>query len=69
MPKSYSTPPDYFRDWSSLPLVIAGPILRKTIPEAVTVWVVLKEPRQVTLKVYGTENGQGKKIIFPTEVR
>ncbi len=62
MPKSYSTPPDYFRDWSSLPLVIAGPILRKTIPEAVTVWVVLKEPRQVTLKVYETENGQGKKI-------
>lgn len=62
MPKSDYTPPDYFRNWSSLPLIIAGPILRKTLPDAVTVWVALKEPRQVTLKVYGTENGQGKKI-------
>ncbi|MGB3693222.1 MAG: hypothetical protein WA999_10870 [Spirulinaceae cyanobacterium] len=53
---------DYFRNWSSLPLILAGPILRKTVPEAVTICVVLKEPRQVILKVYATENGQGKKI-------
>ncbi len=62
MPKSYHTHADYFKSWSNLPLILAGPILRKTIPEAVTVWVALKEPRHVTLKVYATENGQGKKI-------
>jgi hypothetical protein len=35
-----------------LPLVLCGPILRRTEPDSVTVWVALKEPRAVTLRVY-----------------
>mgnify|MGYP005849054193 CR=1 FL=1 len=37
-----------------LPLILAGPILRQTDSNAVTVWVALKAPREVTLKVYAT---------------
>ena len=37
---------------SSLPLIICGPILRRTEPESITVWVALREPRIVTLRVY-----------------
>jgi hypothetical protein len=35
-----------------LPLVICGPILRRTEPDAVTVWVALKKAHTVTLRVY-----------------
>jgi hypothetical protein len=35
-----------------LPLILCGPILRRTEPDSVTVWVALKEPRTVTLRVY-----------------
>ena len=35
----------------ALPLVLAGPILRRTEQKAVTVWLALKEPRTVTLRV------------------
>jgi hypothetical protein len=45
-----------------LPLILAGPILRRTEPNAVTVWVALKQPRQVTLKVYSTVDGNGEVI-------
>lgn len=45
-----------------LPLILAGPILRRTEPNAVTVWVALKEPRNVTLKVYSTVSGKGEII-------
>lgn len=45
-----------------LPLILAGPILRRTEANAVTVWVALKEPRNVTLKVYSTVNGNGEVI-------
>lgn len=38
-----------------LPLILAGPILRHTDRNAVTVWVALKAPREVTLKVYATD--------------
>ncbi|MFB2968443.1 PhoD-like phosphatase [Aerosakkonema sp. BLCC-F183] len=43
-----------------LPLILAGPILRRTDPDAVTVWIVLKEASEVTLRVYSTENGKGE---------
>jgi hypothetical protein len=36
----------------ALPLILAGPILRRTEPRAVTVWVALKEPETVTLRIY-----------------
>src|SRR5215216_7233706 len=35
-----------------LPLILCGPILRRTEPDSVTVWIALKEPRTVTLRVY-----------------
>ncbi len=37
-----------------LPLILAGPILKYTEPESVTVWVALKQPCQIELKVYET---------------
>ncbi|MFB2836404.1 PhoD-like phosphatase [Floridanema evergladense] len=45
-----------------LPLILAGPILRRTEPNAVTVWVALKAPCNVTLKVYSTVRGNGEII-------
>ncbi|BAZ42510.1 hypothetical protein NIES4101_84790 [Calothrix sp. NIES-4101] len=36
----------------TMPLVLAGPILRRTEPNAVTVWVALKTSCNVTLKVF-----------------
>ena len=36
----------------ALPLVLAGPILRRVQQDAVTVWVALKEPRTVKLEVF-----------------
>ena len=37
---------------NELPLVIAGPILRRTEPDSVTVWVALKASRHVTLTIF-----------------
>lgn len=45
-----------------LPLAIAGPILRRTESRAVTVWLALKNPELVTLKIYATDEGKGKII-------
>jgi hypothetical protein len=39
-----------------LPLILAGPILQHVEPESVTVWIALKQPCQVELKVYQTTN-------------
>jgi hypothetical protein len=47
-----------------LPLVICGPILRRTEPDAVTVWVALKKARTVTLRVYSLAPPP-----FPTSLR
>lgn len=40
----------------TLPLILAGPILRSTQPNAVTVWVALKESCNVTLEIFDTRN-------------
>ena len=48
-----------------LPLILAGPILRRTQAEVVTVWLALKAPRQVELKVYSTEGGTGEIVDRP----
>jgi hypothetical protein len=37
---------------ATLPLVICGPVLRRVTPTSVTVFVALREPRDVMLKVY-----------------
>ncbi len=39
---------------NTLPLILAGPILRSTRPNAVTVWVALKESCNVTLEIFDT---------------
>lgn len=40
----------------SLPLILAGPILRRTESNSVTVWLALRAPREVTLKIYATSS-------------
>ncbi|MBD3882946.1 PhoD-like phosphatase [Phormidium tenue FACHB-886] len=39
---------------AQLPLILAGPILRRVEPDAVTVWLALKHPGTVTLQVHET---------------
>src|SRR5260221_12428682 len=45
--------------FSSLPLILAGPMLRRTEPRAVSVWLAVKEARVVTLRIYGRDT-EGK---------
>jgi hypothetical protein len=45
-------------DCDRLPLILAGPMLRRTEPEAVTIWLALKAPRRVTLRIYATRDGR-----------
>lgn len=42
-----------------LPLVLAGPILRRVEPGSVTVWVALRAPRRVTLRIYHWDAASG----------
>lgn len=51
-------------DPGRLPLVLCGPILRRTEPDAVTVWVATKQSRTVTLRVYSDAPPP-----FPTTLR
>src|SRR5258707_674272 len=41
----------------NLPLILAGPMLRRSEPRAVSVWLALKEPRRVTLRIYARDAG------------
>jgi hypothetical protein len=41
-----------------LPLVLAGPILRRTEPNSITVWLALKESRNVTLEIFDTNKNR-----------
>jgi hypothetical protein len=47
--------------FSSLPLILAGPMLGRTEPGAVTVWLALKESRMVTLRI-DTGNAEGQLV-------
>lgn len=47
---------------SSLPLILAGPILRRTEASEVTVWLALKQACTVSLKIYATLDGEGAVI-------
>jgi hypothetical protein len=40
---------------ASLPLVLAGPILRKTTEESVTVWLALQASAEVTLRIFKSD--------------
>ncbi|MEU6578244.1 hypothetical protein [Streptomyces sp. NPDC046805] len=51
-------------DIAALPLVLAGPIVRRVDRSGVTVWLALKAPRKVTLDVY--EGGVGELPAVPT---
>ena len=42
--------------FSTLPLLLAGPILRRTEPRAVTVWLALKESQTVTLRIFARDD-------------
>ena len=42
--------------FTALPLILAGPLLRRVEPQFVTVWLALKEPRMVTLRVYASND-------------
>jgi hypothetical protein len=43
---------------NQLPLILAGPILRRTESGSVTVWVALKESRTVELEIYNSSRQQ-----------
>lgn len=47
--------------FSSLPLILAGPMLRRTEPRAVTIWLALKASCRVILRIYG-RNAGGKLV-------
>ncbi|MEM8722604.1 MAG: PhoD-like phosphatase [Cyanobacteria bacterium P01_G01_bin.39] len=49
----------YLPELEQLPLIIAGPILRHVQTDEVTVWLALKKPDTVTLKIHETEGGNG----------
>src|SRR5690349_18701148 len=49
-------------DVAALPLVLAGPIVRRVDRGSVTVWLALKAPRKVTLDVYEGATGD----LLPT---
>lgn len=60
----------FFRNrLDTLPLILAGPVLRHTSPETVTVWLALQKPCHVTLKIYETQadgHNIGKLIVTGT---
>ena len=45
--------------FTALPLILSGPLLRRVEPQSVTVWLALKEPRLVTLRVYARNDAGG----------
>ncbi len=47
----------YLPELDQLPLIIAGPILCHVQSDEITVWLALKKPDTVTLKVYETQEG------------
>ena len=49
----------YLLNLEQLPLIVAGPIVRHTQAGEVTVWLALKKPETIALKVYETEDGRG----------
>src|SRR5947199_387694 len=38
--------------FTTVPLILAGPLLRRVEPQAVTVWLALKEAQTITLRIY-----------------
>lgn len=65
--------PELIEPWEAtpvadLPLIICGPILRRVEKNEVSVWMVLKNKRKVTLKIYGPDIGPGSTAaLFQSE--
>lgn len=55
---------EYLPKLNDLPLILAGPVLRRTERDRVTVWLALKEARTIELKIYETKK-QGSVIGRP----
>jgi hypothetical protein len=51
---------------SSLPLVICGPMLRRVAPSSVTVFLALKESRNVLLRVYASDAPNAPAVLAGT---
>lgn len=49
----------YIPKLEQLPLILAGPILRHTQADEVTVWLALQKPGTIALNIYATEAGRG----------
>ena len=52
---------------NSLPIILAGPILRCVLEDSVTVWIALREPKRVTLEVFALSGGPAKMTSVPTQ--
>ncbi len=50
--------------FTALPLILSGPLLRRVEPQSVTVWLALKEPCMVTLRVYARNDAGGLVLQF-----
>lgn len=51
-------------DPAQLPLILSGPMLRRTEPEAVTVWVALSQAEDVVLSVFEDQDGRdGNQVL------
>jgi hypothetical protein len=48
---------------ATLPLILAGPILRRVTDQSVTVWVALQQATDVTLEIYSGNGAAGTKLI------
>jgi hypothetical protein len=46
-----------------VPLVLAGPVLRRVEPDQVTVWIALREAQTVSLSVFAGGSGAGQPIL------
>jgi len=46
----------------SIPLVLSGPLVRRVDSTSTTVWIALREPRKVTLRVYRTEANSTQRV-------
>ena len=54
--------------FTAFPLILSGPILRRVEPQSITVWLALKEPCTVTLRVY-VKNDAGDLVGVPAGER
>ncbi|AFZ36445.1 hypothetical protein Sta7437_2926 [Stanieria cyanosphaera PCC 7437] len=53
---------DFLTNINDLPLILAGPILRRTETDGIAVWLALKQASKVTLKIYATAAGRGQSL-------